>query len=67
MRTDGQKDRRTDIANLIVAFRNFANATKKSEDSLRYLQQVLTKFHETPSVVSNVIKIHHLLTNFKVD
>jgi len=28
MRTDGQKDKRTDMANLIIAFRNFANATK---------------------------------------
>ena len=34
MRTDGQKDRRPDMANLIVTFRNFANATKKCEDSL---------------------------------
>jgi len=28
-RTDGQKDRQTDIMKLIVAFRNFANAYKK--------------------------------------
>jgi len=28
MRTEGQKDRWTDVANIIVAFRNFANATE---------------------------------------
>ena len=28
-RTDGQIDRRTDVTNLIVAFRNISNSTKK--------------------------------------
>jgi len=28
-RTDGQMDRRTDMTNLTVAFRNFANAPRK--------------------------------------
>jgi hypothetical protein len=37
----------------MAAFRNFANATKDFEDFFRYLRQVHTKFHETPSVLSN--------------
>jgi len=30
-RTDGVTDRRTDMTNRVVAFHNFANATKNSE------------------------------------
>jgi len=35
MRTDGRTDGRTDITKLIVAFRNFANASKKRQNKVK--------------------------------
>jgi len=41
MRNDGRKDRRNDMTQLIVAFRNFANAPKNHYHSGRYASEML--------------------------
>jgi hypothetical protein len=38
MRTDGQTERRTDMTKIIVAFRNFANASKNEYGVINWIE-----------------------------
>jgi hypothetical protein len=61
-RMDGLTDRQIDMAELIVAFRNFANAPKNMKGIMRYVTDVLLKklVLSIWTVFSN--KINQLLT-----
>ena len=72
-RTDGQKDRRTDMTKLIVAFRNFAKAPIRSTKHIRASGSLPDRLApviciappSTQCALDNLLQLHVMPTDIK--